>query len=524
MYARPLHTMLIDLSHNSKITIMTITKSDFLTFLDCPSDFWFLKKFPIVRTETVPDEFTRQLMLQGQEVEHEVRKTFPGGKYIFGDNVQASEQTRKLIIERTATIFQATFLVDGLLSKVDILQYNKLLNAWDMYEVKATSQSDKSWKKHLPDMTFQKIVAEKSGLKIANVYLIEVNKTYVKMGDIDLDELFVISEKTTEVLDMEEQISVNIYDAQVMVSITTEPSSCDCKYKSRKKQCNSFNHLFSNVPAYSIYDIARIGVSKKKLAALVDEDALLLSDVRDDHNLSNIQMNQCFVEASGHTIEDRHQMEGLLDQLEYPLYFLDYETLSSAIPKFDETKPYQQVPFQYSLHIQTKPGGEYIHKEFLHDDTDTPVHVITERLREDIGDHGSVIVWNKSFECMVNRDLAEVNPHLSEFLLGLNDRVFDLMHVFSKQYYVHKGFKGRTSIKSVLPVLCPELSYKTLTIQDGGAATTHYRDLIFTDMAEEERHELKLALLQYCKLDTWAMVEIFNFCKSLVSTHSLTPV
>lgn len=524
MCVHVLHTLLIDLGHNSKFTIMTITKSDFLTFLDCSSDFWFLKKRPDIRTETIPDEFTLQLMRQGQEVEHEVRKTFPSGQYVMGDNKQASELTSKLIAEKCQTIFQATFHIDELLSKVDILQYNELLDAWDMYEVKATSQSEKSWKKHLPDMTFQKIVAEKTGLKIANVYLIEVNKHYVKNGDINLEELFVISEKTTEVLENEETIMLNINDAKELLATSSEPKTCGCKYKSRKKQCKSFSHLVPNVPNYSVYDISRIGVSKRKLTTMIDEDVFLLSDVREDHKLSTIQMNQCFTESSGHTIEDLHQIEGLLDQLHYPLYFLDYETISSAIPKFDETKPYQQVPFQYSLHIQNEPGGDYIHKEFLHDHSDTPVHIIAKRLREDIGDHGSVIVWNKSFECMVNRDLAEVNPYLAEFLLGLNDRVFDLMHVFSKQHYVHKDFKGRTSIKAVLPVLCPELSYKSLTIQDGGAATTRYRDLIFTDMTQEERDDLIEALLEYCKLDTWAMVEIFNYCKNLVSTHSLIPV
>jgi len=498
---------------------MIITKSDFLTFIDCPQDFWFSKKRPEVRTASTPDEFTLQLMLQGIEVEKEVRKLFPDGKYIMGDNEHAAEETARLIGEKTPTIFQATFLADDLLSKVDILQYNDLLDAWDIYEVKATSQSDKSWKKHLPDMTFQKIVAERAGLKIANVYLIEVNKHYVKNGDIDLEHLFITTEKTTDVLEKEAEIALNIIDAQNLLATTSEPTWCDCKYKSRKNQCASFSHIFPSVPDYAVYDITRIGSSKKKLATLVDEGVLLLPDVRDDHNLSRIQMNQCFTETTGHTIEDRQSIDQLFDQLQYPLYFLDYETLAAAIPKFDETRPYQQVPFQYSLHIQEEQGGDFMHKEFLHDDTETPVHIIAERLRSDIGDMGSVIVWNKSFECMVNKDLAAVNPSLADFLLSLNNRVFDLMDVFSKQYYVHKDFRGSTSIKAVLPVLCPHLSYKELTIQDGGAATTRYRDLIFTNMDGEERHELKQALLDYCKLDTWAMVEIYNYCLELLTTQ-----
>ena len=157
---------------------------------------------------------------------------------------------------------------------------------------------------------------------------------------------------------------------------------------------------------------------------------------------------------------DIEAIESRLAELEYPLYFLDYETYPAAIPVFDGCYPFQQVPFQYSLHVQKDSSAPIEHKEFLHIDDSNPIMNLTHQLRKDMGNIGSVIVWNKSFEGKCNSDMAEQVPELSDFLLGINTRFFDLEEVFKKQMYVDKGFLGRTSIKNVLPILVPNLTYK----------------------------------------------------------------
>ena len=168
--------------------------------------------------------------------------------------------------------------------------------------------------------------------------------------------------------------------------------------------------------------------------------------------------------------------------MEFPIYFLDYETSAYAIPQYDGTRPYQQIPFQYSIHIINDLESEIIHRDYLHPDQTNPMVQLSHQLRSDIGDTGSVIVWNKRFEGMCNKGLAEAVPDLSPFLLGINKRFFDLMEIFSKRMYVHKDFKGSSSIKKVLPVLVPDLSYQNLTI---GC-------LLYTSDAADERSSVDL--------------------------------
>ena len=165
---------------------------------------------------------------------------------------------------------------------------------------------------------------------------------------------------------------------------------------------------------------------------------------------------------------------------------------------------------QYSLHIQRTPNARLEHKEYLHTENSNPIIPLCKALQKDIGNGGSVIVWNKGFEGMCNRSMAESAPAFNDFLLDVNARFFDLMEVFSKRMYVHKDFKGSSSIKKVLPVLVPELSYKILDIRDGGAATTTWGKLIFAMENEAEKRESIHALLEYCKMDTLAMVKVLQ--------------
>ena len=207
-----------------------------------------------------------------------------------------------------------------------------------------------------------------------------------------------------------------------------------------------------------------------------------------------------------------------LEQLVYPIYFLDYETYPAAVPVFDGCYPYQQVPIQYSLHIQEEPGCIQVHKEYLHNDRSNPIPILAQSLRSHMGDTGSVVVWNASFEGKCHEDMAKQFPELSDFLLGVNDRFYDLEVPFRKQLYVRKEFLGKTSIKNILPVLVPDLSYKDLAIQDGGAACSAWKHMIFDNVSSSESQLIYDALLKYCELDTLAMVKILEFLRQ-VSTE-----
>lgn len=489
---------------------MYISKSDFLLYLDCPKHFWLWKKKREVIPEIELSEFDQQLIEQGMEVEEWARKLFPTGKLVETRKEQAAEDTKKLLDDGEKVIFQATFLVDDLYVMVDVLEWDEENNYWVINEVKGSSSQQVKKDVHVNDATFQKIVLERAEYSVGKVNLIELNKEFRKDGDIVPSLLLEKTDISEEVSALQPNTEIQIDDAKRFLSREEEPQVCDCIYKSRSNHCPSFSYSHPEVPDYSVHDIVRIGSSKKKLREIIDNDWIKIEDIPLDFKLSPNQTNHVHTTITGDTIIKEDKIKEELAKLEYPLYFLDYETFPKAVPVFDGCYPYQQVPFQYSLHVQNEPGGELIHKEFLHTELSCPMERLASQMREDIGDTGSVIVWNKKFEGKCDEDLAEAIPELSEFLLGINTRFFDLMEIFSKQLYVHKDFKGSFSIKYVLPVLAPGFSYSELNVRDGGMAMTAWKEMIFDGKSEDEQKQIAKDLLSYCELDTLAMVKILE--------------
>ncbi|MFT6336466.1 MAG: hypothetical protein ACJATI_003225 [Halioglobus sp.] len=501
---------------------MKLTKSDFLKYKECSSYAWFNKNKPEILVNQEIDPFVQGLIDQGTEVERWALKLFPNGVHVRAFHEKAVDTTWRLITEGKKTIYQATFSDDELYAMIDILQWNDLFQAWDIYEVKSSSsqqdqETGKRKEEYIDDTGFQRILLQKLGLRVANVFLVQLNKEYVKNGEIDVQELFAIDEITDKLIELEAAHKAEINDAYIALQSAKEPKSCTCKYKARNRQCAAFSYLYSDTPEYAVYDLNRIGSSKKQLVEMVDNNILSMDDIHDVSKFKKMKLWQwqTYIDNEEIIIQDKIQEE--LDGLEYPLYFLDYETLPSAIPKYDGTCPHQQVVFQYSLHIIEHEGSPINHKEYLHTSTEPPMETLAQNLRNDIGDNGSVIVWYKPFEVPRTKELASAVPEHSPFLLALAERIYDLMDIVTKGYYHHKDFKGSASIKAVLPVMCPELSYKTLTIQNGGQAMTTYRDLLFSDKYKGQEKEISKDLLAYCELDTWAMVRIWEEMNDLSS-------
>jgi len=492
-----------------------LSKSDFIKFKECSTFFWFWKNDPTKLSTEKEDPFVDRLKAQGYEVELFSRNLYPQAVLISGKPDIAAEATSELISNGNQELFQASFLAEGLFSSCDILVWNDMYQGWDIIEVKSSTDKDKKSKEHILDAAFQRIVVRKSGLKVVNVYLLELNKEFYKDGEINPDDIFNFSEITTECINYEEGILAGINEAKNLLQ-NPSPLDCSCKYKGRTNHCRIFNHLHPHVPKYSVYDLRAIGQSKVVLMDLVDLGHLDIGSIPDDFELSIKHENQKWVYDTKNIVFEEKLISERFENLEYPLYFLDYETLACGIPKFDKTYPYQQTVFQYSLHI-LHADGKIEHKEFIHREKATPVHIVAHKLREDIGDVGNVVVWNKGFEGKCNSDLAAVNKDLESFLLGLNDRIFDLMEVFQKMEYLHDDFKGSYSIKNVLPVICPDLNYNDLQVSNGAEAVVEYENLIFGNVPDDEKEDKYESLLEYCKLDTWAMVRIFQELEKMIS-------
>jgi hypothetical protein len=286
------------------------------------------------------------------------------------------------------------------------------------------------------------------------------------------------------------------------------------------------------VPDYSVHDLNRIGNSKKYLAELLDEGILEIDDVPEDERLKPKEnqnqngkdtalpkkLNQVRVYKSQKPLIDVKAIKRELDSLSFPLYFLDYETYPAPIPLYNGYHPYQQIVFQYSLHILKSKNSELFHFEKIILDGE-PSEQIAKGLSDHIGNKGTIISWYKAFENSRNRELAELLPNYKDFFHNIIARTYDLMDIVEKQYFVHPGFQGRSSIKKVLPVMAPDLSYDSLGVKNGTDAIDAYGQIIKKEIIGEEKIKKEQEMLEYCKLDTYAMYKIWREFYKLVKNY-----
>lgn len=498
-----------------KIITMPITKTDYLEYTFCKKNLWLKKHKPELFENVELSEFEKKIIEEGNLADEEARHLFPGGVLIDSYGQDAITDTKQYIEKIQPTIFQATFAEEVFFIRADILVYNENLNGYELYEVKASNEVKRKKPNHyIHDLAFQKTVIEKSGLKIVKTGVIHLNKEYRRVGEIDYKKLFVIVDLTGEVTEAVEAVQKQMSDMKEYLNMPEE-KGCECLYRGRNDQCSSFTYSNPEVPAYSVHDINRIGASKKIFFDWIDRGIYAIEDIDNPEVLKGAKKAQYTACASGKPVIDRTAIKAMLDKLVFPLQFFDYEGASSAIPMFDRFGAYEQIPFQYSLHIM-QADGSVSHKEFLiTDPVGDMTRPLVERMKEDIDPNGTVIAWSSTYEKQRNTKLAELHPDYAEFLNDINEGMFDLMTIFSKNLYVDSVFKGSASIKRVLPVLVPELAYKGLNICKGDQASERWEKMISADTSEEEKRQIEKDLLEYCQMDTWAMVRIFEVLRGV---------
>jgi hypothetical protein len=291
----------------------------------------------------------------------------------------------------------------------------------------------------------------------------------------------------------------------------SEPNiGCDCHLSGRSRHCGSFAYSHPEIPEYSVHDIVRIGQSKKKLEYFMDERIFVIDDVPDDYELGDAQQMQVQVHKSKKPHIDIEAIKRELGSYTFPLYFFDYETYAPAIPAFDGYRPYTRVPFQFSLHVLREAGGELEHVDFLQLDRRDPTEAVAKLLDQHIDPKGTVIVWYAPFERGVNKEIGDRHTSYAKAMERINGQVRDLRDIFAEQYYVHPDFRGSTSIKYVLPVLVPDLSYKELAIREGAAASERWWMMTDEGTDAEVHASTVAALREYCGLDTYAMYAIWK--------------
>ncbi len=494
-----------------------IDKTTYLEYLQCPKNTWLKLHKPELHELFKLSGFEKNLSMNGKIVELCAEKLFPKGVKAAGYKQDPLVGTQKHIALKTSVLFQPTFTFEQFLIRCDILAWDKKAGLYDFYEIKATNSLEENSRQidHIADASFQAVILKKTGLPLGKIFLVHLNKDYVRDDELEIEKLFLIEDITEKVLAREAQTQKEMRQAREDLFQKQENELvCKCIYCGRSSQCTTFKYSHPEVPEYSVHDLTRIGLSRQKLAGLVDRGIFKLDDIPENFELSAIQKNQIIAHKSQKPLIDITAIKEELKSLDYPLYFLDYETYAPAIPMFKGFRPYQQIPFQFSLHKALDSSSETDNYEYLHEDKSDPSLMIIKELHSLIGSTGSVIVWNQSFEKKINVELAERNPQYKDFLEDINNRIYDLMDIFKAQFYVHPGFAGRTSIKKVLPVLAPELSYLELEIQEGATASQKWYDMVFGATLPFEKEKILNDLVTYCGMDTYAMYAIWKFLVS----------
>jgi hypothetical protein len=501
---------------------MKLSKTNYLVYRDCAHNAWVKVHKPEVYRAEPLSVFDQAIIEVGNDVDVRARALFPDGVLIRrGDAVG----TAQLVAVHTPVLYQPVFETERYTTACDILVWNGAQGAWDLYEVKASTSGENRGAKddlYAHDIAFQALVLRENGLPLGRLYLVRLNGEYVSDGTLDLARLLTREDFTDRVTPILDTVAAEMDAAHDLIQLAALPDPpCACIYKGRSSQCTTFAYINPDVPDYSIHDLTRIGASPKKLAALVDAGILAITDVPADFDLSVPQRHQVEAAQRRRPYVDLPSLEAFLDGIRFPIAFLDYETFPCALPRFAGYGPFNHVPFQFSLHVVTEPDREAIHREFLFTETGCPDAPFAEALKRSIPAEGTVIVWNKPFEKGINNKLAERLPGEREFLAAVNERVVDLMDVFSEQMVVHPVFRGKTSIKWVLPALVPRLSYKGLAIQEGATASETWNAIVTGELEPDEAEQARKDLLTYCGLDSLAMVEIWRALLAIVAARKI---
>ena len=423
------------------------------------------------------------------------------------------EFTKECIANGTENICEASFNYNGLYCAVDILR--KENGGYAIYEVKSSTHASHIY---AVDIAYQKYVLEHCGLNITGTYLVCINSDYVRGEELDIHSLFQIIDMSQEVADEYQNVPSLLKKAKEIYSCKDEPDTDIGLHCRNPYECGFWGYCTKDLPTPNVFDLYRVGF--EKAVNLYNQGQVSYNDLLSNSSITNQkQLRQIAHQVSVQPDEiDKEGIRDFLNTLSYPIYFLDFETTQAVIPEFEGTKPYQQIPFQYSLHYIEYEGGPLLHKEFLAESGIDPRRQIAERLCEDIPVNVCVTAYNKAFECTRLKELAETFPDLADHLLNISDNIKDLLTPFQSGYYYTKAMGGSFSIKSVLPALFPDdpaLDYHNLEqIHNGGEAMSIFPKI--KDMPPEEAERTRHNLLKYCELDTYAMVKVWERLKEAI--------
>lgn len=488
-----------------------LSKTTFLRGLQCKKSL-FLHTFQRELGSPAEEDQVARMKI-GQQVGQLAHGLFPDGVLVSssgGFSVAEALQGTNAALDSGATVlFEPAFLADGLFLRSDVLVGSG--DSWQLYEVKSsTSVKDE----YLLDVAFQVYVMRQAGLAVDGAWLVHIDSSYIRQGSLDLEALFVKEDVTASIETLMPTIPVRIDELREVLNAGVVPEIPIGRQCYEPFPCDFISHCWADVPSPSVFDVYRLPWTKKE--ELHAMGVLAIDDIPDEFPLPLPSRFHVAAHKAGRSIVEVAPLRKFVDGLSYPLACLDFETAMSAIPAYDGSRPYQQIPFQFSLHILPGRGAEPVHHGFLADPVGDPRPLLMDQMTRVLPGEGDILVFYQPFEQGRLNELARDFPDRAGWLKSVAARLKDLIEPFKQRWVYEPAMNGSSSIKAVLPALVPEMSYEGLPVADGTQAMLAWERLLQApDAAEAER--LRRALWDYCTLDTLAMVKILERLEELAA-------
>ena len=499
---------------------ISLSKSLYTKGLQCQKALWLKKYNKAVLTP--PDDATMARFKEGNTVGDLACDLFPGGREIPFKGTTFSQKitlTQEWLNEGLNDIYEATFEYDGVLVMVDVL-HKKPDGSFEIYEVKSSTEA-KDIFRH--DASIQYYVLNGLGYDVSDVYITILNTDYIRGDELDVDvqQLFTHVKVTDDVLALQGDIPATLGKfRETLTDRVSEPNIDIGRHCKKPYPCDALDYCWKqqrNIPEYSVFNIFQMNKNPKSVQ-LYKDGIVAVEDIPDTMKLTDIQQYKVDAWKAQRPVVNKDAIKSFIDSISYPIYHFDFETLGPAIPKFEGMKPYGKFPFQYSLHIEQEDGA-LEHKEYLATPGQDSREAIAKRMVEDIPKDACVMAFNISFEKSIIRTLADNYPVYADHLMNIHDNFIDLATPFQDGDYWMPEMRGYYGLKYALPAIVPEMqkAYGDLDgVQNGEDAMRMFIKLgEATDI--DEIAKTKTALLEYCKLDTYAMVKILEKLKHIIS-------
>lgn len=450
---------------------------------------------------------TQHVFDQGHAVGELAQKLYPDGINLSSENIGENLRETRNCLRLRKPLFEAGFSSNRLFCRVDIL--NPVgSDEWDIVEVKSTNEVKEE---HLHDVAFQRHCCQISGLKIRNCRVMHLNRDYVRKGEINPEQLFITEDVTDKLDEIAAGLEQRIADMLALITSGACPEVRIGHHCNDPYACLLQEECWAYLPEHHVMTLY---YGKKLGEELLGQGITDIGNIPEHVVLNGKQQIQKSCVICGQPHVNENAIKKFLDRLEYPLLFMDFETFATAVPIYDGTRPYQNIPFQFSVHVLRVPGAEPEHHFYLAEGSDDPRPGFLAELKKAIGPEGTILVYYEAFEKTRLKELARDFPEYKAWIDGILARIVDLIVPFKDFSYYHPRQLGSASLKVVMPAMTG-LSYDGLEIAEGTMASLKFMEAAFGNISEEERQKIRANLLEYCGQDTGGMIGIVDRLREL---------